>query len=48
MQSLSNENKEIFKSRNILLSQLKSQNYDTSEYENINIMEIGVMIDKNN
>ena len=45
MQGLSNENKEIFNSRNILLTQLKSQNYDTSEYENINIMEIGIMID---
>jgi DNA-directed RNA polymerase subunit H (RpoH/RPB5) len=42
----STENKEIFKSRNILLSQLKQQNFNVSEYENINIMEIGVMIDK--
>ena len=42
----SNENKEIFKSRNILLSQLKQQNFNVSEYENINIMEIGIMIDK--
>lgn len=41
----STENKEIFKSRNILLSQLKQQNFNVSEYENINIMEIGVMID---
>ena len=44
MQGLSNENKEIFNSRNILLKQLKIQNYDTSEYENITIMELGIMI----
>tara|TARA_Y100000389_G_C17442044_1_gene509214 strand:- start:1412 stop:2050 length:639 start_codon:yes stop_codon:yes gene_type:complete len=42
----SSENKQIFKSRNILLSQLKEQNFNVSEYENINIMEIAVMIDK--
>ena len=43
MQNFSNEDKEIYNSRNNLLKQLKSQNYDVSDYENINMMEIGIM-----
>ena len=43
MQNFSNEDKEIYNSRNNLLKQLKYQNYDVSDYENINMMEIGIM-----
>lgn len=34
----------VFKSRNILLSQLKLRGYDTSEYENISLSDVYIMV----
>lgn len=34
----------VFKSRNILLSQLKTRGFDTSEYENVSLSDVYVMV----